>query len=40
VACKNEADKHKGHTEIKESYTCPMHPQIIKDAQAIALFAG
>ena len=32
VACKNEADKHKGHTEIKESYTCPMHPQIIKDA--------
>jgi len=33
VSCRNATEeKHIGHTMEKVQYTCPMHPQIIKDA--------
>jgi Cu(I)/Ag(I) efflux system membrane fusion protein len=33
TACNDQADPHAGHKQeiVKEEYTCPMHPEIIRD---------
>lgn len=32
MACNRQKDSHAGHQQEKAEYTCPMHPEIIRDA--------
>lgn len=31
IGCKDRNDPHAGHEAAEETYTCPMHPQIVRD---------
>ena len=40
IACNRHKDIHAGHQEEKAEYTCPMHPEIIRDAPGSCPICG